>query len=273
MENAKPLRNGSIEVLRYVCAVGIVWFHLGGPVAWIGHSALLVFIILSVYFAMSQAGNSWGRTKTLKLWAFWSAVYAALKVADAIASGVPIASEFEWWMAFTGPALPLWFLPFIYVANGLVSRMREHWSEIVALPLLTILCVASIPATGTPFTQWLMGASGVFLGVAVYRGPRHMAVMFVVLLPLFLAGAGPFAMHLLALAVSALALYRAPAWSSLLANQLGAISLGVYVIHHGAAAVLRGAGMPPVWEIAAVVALSTALALILRQVPVIRRFA
>lgn len=272
MENAKPARNGSIEVLRYVCAVGIVWFHLGGPFAWVGHSALLVFIILSVYFAMAAPGNSWGRTKTLKLWLFWSAVYAGLKVADAVASGVPIASEFDWWMAFTGPALPLWFLPFIYVANGLVSQMRGNPLEIIALPILTALCVALIPLSSTPLTQWLMGASGVFLGIAVYRGARHMAVMLVVLLPLYLAGAGPFAMHLLALAVSALALYRAPIWSSMLANQLGAISLGVYVIHHGAAAMFREAVVPPVWEIAAVVVLSTAIAIALRMLPFARRF-
>lgn len=56
----RPLRNPTVEYLRYIGAAGIVWFHLNGPFAWVGHAALDVFVILSVVFPWNQNAHDRG---------------------------------------------------------------------------------------------------------------------------------------------------------------------------------------------------------------------
>jgi len=275
-----PPRNDCIELLRYICAVGIVWFHLGGPFAWVGYSALLVFVMLSIFFSMNQTGSAWHKTRVLKLWLFWSAVYAALKFAQSLYADQPVLSEFHWWMLFTGPALPLWFLPFIYVANGVAhwyKNLEGGWYEVTALPLLAMLCAYLVPHFPmAPVAQWLMGATGVFMGIALFRGrhqPRFIFVMLAALLGAVLTDvADNSRMLLLAFVVAAACLYRAPLWSSMLAKHLGAISLGVYVLHHGVSAALKPAHFPIVLQIGSVVLASTLLALIAKRMPIFSRF-
>lgn len=51
---AKSVRYGDIDRLRFVGALGIVWFHVGAPGAAVGHAALLVFMMLLVYFGVGR---------------------------------------------------------------------------------------------------------------------------------------------------------------------------------------------------------------------------
>lgn len=279
-----PARNDTIELLRYVCAAGIVWFHLGGPYGWVGHAALLVFVILSVSFSVSQGKTTWRRTRVLRLWLFWSVFYGLLKVAQAVALGRPVASEFEWWMVLTGPALPLWFLPFIYVANGLASTYDAWvkdggWKEAVVLPVLTVGCIALIPfSPGIPFSQWLLGASGVFMAFSLLRArqePIHFVIMFAIFACAFWFGPRhDMQMLLLALCVGSAALFIAPMMQSRWASQLGEISLGVYVLHPCVTVAMRGVvyGYPIMVQIGIVIIICTILALTLKRVPVFRSF-
>lgn len=280
-----PARNDAIELLRYVCAIGIVWFHLGGPYAWVGHAALIVFIILSVNFALAQDLPTWGRKRVLSLWLFWSVIYAALKIVQSVVHGQDVIAEFEWWMLITGPALPLWFLPFIYVANGAATSYnrrvggRTSWIEVLMLPCLTLVSIALIPLSpGVPFSQWLLGASGVFMAIALFRAKhdmRYLVALAVMLTCAFLAGIDHESrMLLFALCVAALALSGLPDWQSAFAGQLGAISLGVYVLHPGVSAAFKAGihSFPIVVQICVVALVSTVLALVMRRLPVFGKF-
>ncbi len=262
----------SIELLRYACAVGIVWFHLHGPIAWIGHSALLVFVTLSVFFAVSRGELTWSRTRPLKIWIFWSGIYAIFKISQALISKQPLSSEFELWMLFTGPSLPLWFLPFIYFANGFaslyikISAKNTGWLEaFVLMCLATGSVVLSDIWVGVPVKQWLLGSSAVFIALSIFRArtePAYLVISGLVLL----AGAALYhsnhtAMLLLAFLVTSIAILRPPYWKSALAEQLGGISLGVYLLHSGVSAVVETAfaNLPPVIEIGFVTILSSAI--------------
>lgn len=283
--NRTSTRNDAIELLRYVCSVGIVWFHMGGPYAWIGYASLIVFVILTVNFALAQGGTSWSRTRVLKLWMFWSVIYASLKVAQSLVHHQPISAEFHWWMLSTGPALPLWFLPFIYVARGAATTYNKatlgkfHWAEVFLLPALTLACLALIPLSpGVPFSQWLIGASGCFMAISVFRTrqePRYLIVMTVALVVGMIAGVGHEAkMLLFALLVAAGAIFCAPVLKSKPAAYFGAISLGVYVLHPAVSAILHGtlASYSTTVQISVVVLFSTILAMVLKRTPVFGRF-
>lgn len=281
-------RNDFIELLRYVCAVGIVWFHLHGPIEWIGHSALLVFVALSVFFAISRGEPSWRRTLPLKIWIAWCGVYTLMKIAQALISKHPISAEFEAWMLFTGPALPLWFLPFIYVANGFSSQYinsfskASGWIEAIVLPCLATTCIVLATIwVKVPITQWLLGSSAVFIAITLFRSqtdPKYLAIAVLILAGAMLIYRHQHAgMLVLAFLVTSIAALRPPRWKITMASQLGAISLGMYLLHPGVSAVVTGLlesshhQLSPIPEIGIVVISSTALAWLLRNSRILGR--
>lgn len=272
-------------MLRYGCASGIVWFHLGGPHAWIGHAALIVFIILSINFALARNEVTWNRIRVLKLWAFWSAIYAGLKIAQQALLGQPLGPEFQWWMLATGPILPLWFLPFIYIANGLATSYNQtiskepNWVEMLALPCLAVGCSEMLALSpGIPFSQWMLGAAGLFVAMSVFRSRfdvRYLIALLSVLTCALVFGIGhEIEMLLLASILASVVLLYLPIWTSRIASLLGSISLGVYVLHHGVHVVLKGgiSGLPVPGQIILVIACSTGMALVLKRLPVFRNF-
>ncbi|MBF9035603.1 hypothetical protein HKCCE2091_15250 [Rhodobacterales bacterium HKCCE2091] len=286
-------RDAAVELLRYLGAVGIVWFHLGGPMAWIGHAALEMFILLSVYYTLERTAAdpdgpaAWRRLRVLRLWVFWSAVYGLLKFAQAHLENRPLGSEFEWWMILTGWSLPLWFLPFIYVMNGLGWTYLRHvpappaWLEGIGLAACSLLCLHLLGlGIGVPADQWALGAAAVFAAVAVFRaasggGYVALAIWLAAIAAAVAAGRAPGGeLLLVSVPVAAFVLLVPHRFDSALAVRLGMLSLAVYILHSGVAAALGVLlpGFDGVPAIAAVVALSTLLGLVLRRIPVIRHF-
>ena len=246
-KEAGNTRLAQVELLRFVCALGIVWFHLQAPYSWIGHAGLLAFISLSVYFAIEKDQPSWKRTRPLELWIFWSAVYLSMKLAQAYVTNQTLASEFEYWMLLTGPSLPLWFLPFIYVTSGLAStyvrfsrRMTScNTVQIAEALIMVFLAIASgllaDVVSVIPIKQWLLGLSGVFLAIFFANSRANsILIIFACLISLAMAAAissKHLSMLFLTLCIVPLALFSSRTWDVGIARDLGAISLGVYLLH------------------------------------------
>ncbi len=278
-------RNATIEILRYVGAVGIVWFHLGGPVSWIGHAALILFIVISIYFALSQNGLTWKRTRVLELWLVWSAIYLVMKIAQAVMDGKSILTEFEPWMLLTGPVLPLWFLPFIYVATGLASTYRlkvaapPPWIEGIALSagILAFMTVLQV-SPGVPFAQWCIGFSAVCLALAIYRAKISYIPLGLVMVTLALAVTtgqlGESRLLLLAAPVAIWTFLFAPNWQSDLAEKLGGLALPLYLLHPGLDAVttLLLPDLEAVTKIVLVIIAATTIGFIMQRTAFLRRF-
>ena len=253
--------------------------------AWIGHSALLVFIALSVYFTATMETPPWTRVRILQIWVFWSLVYLVMKFAQAALEGRALSSELEWWMPLAGTVIPLWYLPFIYVANSAVflgaSRLPEKagWLEAFGWSAAVIGAI-EFAYTGLPIplAQWSLGIAGVLLAIVIVRSetsPKCWVVLFVSLCILHIAGASSFAkMFLLALVVSAPVLLFRPKLAIPFAASLGALSLGVYILHHGVASAIKSvfSDLSPIALAGLVVAISVGITLLLKSNRKLSRF-
>ncbi len=279
-KNISQERNDLVELLRFLAAGGIVWFHVGGPGSWIGHSSLLVFIALSVFFAVTNKVGLRRRARLLTIWLFWSLVYTMLKVLQAAFQNQQIISEFEPWMIFVGPILPLWFLPFVFIANTILAgyfsspRIKPGFSENAAL-LFVLLAVllASRVSYGPPVDQWILGIGGVAVAVSVIRSiekPTYVATLLAVLIGAQLIARTPQAkMFILGAAISSVFLLWAPTYRSDIMNKLGSLSLGIYVLHHGVVVVLKSIQLDASPAVFAVIVLisSTILTAAFRLIP------
>lgn len=108
----------------------------------------------------------------------WRVIYGALKIAQATSCGAPILEEFSWWMLLTGLSLPLWFLPFINIANGLAVTYRTHivwpntlWARGAEGVILWLLSAGATLVSATlpiPATQWALGLAA---GIASFGAP------------------------------------------------------------------------------------------------------
>jgi len=265
-------RNPAVEVLRYVGAVGIVWFHLNGPTAWIGHAALEVFIILSVVFAL-RTGEAWSRRRVLWIWVFWSAVYAAMKIVQAVALGTLVTDEFEWWMLLTGPSLPLWFLPFIYVANGLAVAYVQNvkWPPIVEGIIFGIISsglVLALKFLPIPLAQWALGFAAVLAAITVFRAMQgNWIALLLWMVPIVLIREE---LLILAVPIATAALVCTLKTEAIWPSIVGQLALPVYLLHSGVSSVTKLHGS--VTGIIAVVFISTILGFVLLRAPVIRSY-
>jgi len=252
------MRNATLDLARLAAAAGIVFFHVGAPGAWLGYAALPFFLMLTLVlawpaarrqgFAALAAGR--GR-RLLGPWLGWSAAYAALKLADAVATGRPPATEFAPWMLATGPALHLWFLPFAFAAclalwpvaraaAGLGGRGRAGLAA--ALVAAAVAAAVLRPAgLAPPLAQWSYALPAVLLGAGLALVPEALAAAALAAVATAgLAAAGwPGGATQLALAAAALVACRAlPLPDSAAARRAADLSLGVYLAHPMVAAVL-----------------------------------
>jgi hypothetical protein len=133
MERA-VMRNATLDYGRMIAAIGIVLFHCGGPGAMVGYAGLPFFTMLLILLALPGAGRqsfadfAAGRAvRLLRPWLIWSAFYGSLKLAEVLATGKALSSEFTLSMLLTGPAIHLWFLPFAFLACLAVYPLARLW--------------------------------------------------------------------------------------------------------------------------------------------------
>ena len=263
-------RNGSIEYLRFAGAGGIVWFHLGMPGSQIALSALPMFVTFLVYFGVGTSVKK-RAIRLMAPWAIWSVIYTLVKLADALVSGNPIASEFSYWMLFTGPALHLWFLPFSFFFLLLFERLKGRVLWLVAIILSGLsLWALQNGLLQVPLEQWASVVPAAFLGLLMRqeKSPITVAAGFIVVCAvLYLAGWNTSTMQL---ALGALVTFIAlgiKSRATRISTTLSALSLGVYLIHPLIYAVaLRIGIMDGAFMFLLVMAGSLAGTLILRRV-------
>ncbi|WP_252257619.1 hypothetical protein [Erythrobacter aurantius] len=159
-------RNQNIELVRIASALGIVLFHSGAPGAAIGYSGLIAFTALSTYFANSDATKL--AKRVLVPWLFWSIFYFAWRFA---ADGNPFHDGLTpLQSALYGTHL--WFLPFIFVVNVVVSKLRSEHLPLVC-SLLAFAFLAATPwwreiqlSFDPPLIQFLHAIPAALLGIA-----------------------------------------------------------------------------------------------------------
>ncbi|MEO0829133.1 MAG: acyltransferase family protein [Pseudomonadota bacterium] len=271
MSPATGARNSAVDGLRFLGAASIVYVHLGLPHDGWGLTALPLFMALLVYYGAERSLAERARRLVLP-WLIWGLIYGALKVVDAVLAGRPIASEFAPWMLLTGPVLPLWFLPFAFLFLALIQAVPHRWRAPVALgtSLIAVLAV-NLVALPVPLNHWCSvwaaGATGFLMRQTGRPSAVALGLAGVFLVLAFVPPLDSYAKQT-ALAGLALALatwLRGPHVPAL--TFLGGLSMGLYVSHHGVAALLqRVGGLEGLPLFAAVLAGSCLLTLLLRRV-------
>lgn len=254
-EQARDARNGTLDMARFLGAVGIVWFHAGAPGREIGYAALPMFTTVLIYLGLrSRRVGTFSEVvvararRLLGPWAVWSAIYAGAKVTGAVVTGADPAEEIARWSLLVGPSLHLWFLPFAFVASlatwaawrllasrsGAFAMTAAGVAATACLSFLAVDCASF----GTPFAQWVFVAPNVAIGFSLaVAGDRAatattlaglVAVVFAVTT---LMGAAPDAgprQWALGAAAAAI-LLRTP--STPVTAWLGDAALGIYLTH------------------------------------------
>ena len=251
-------RNGTVDIMRYLAAVGIVLFHVRAPYISITYSALPLFTIYLAFFSITP-GTTTARLvrrlwHLLRLWLIWSGIYGGLKIAEAVVDGQPIASEFLPWMLMTGPALHLWFLPFavfLVVLGFFISRVLPMTPGPEGFLFLvgagTILVALWLNTTGEkpiPFGQWIYvwpAAAFGFVAAMMNQNSRFwLTPVFAGAVTLigFSVGAGASVFQFFGASLVAVASFLVVTPSTHLSETLRDLSLGVYFIHPAVVALL-----------------------------------
>ncbi|MDB6171070.1 MAG: putative acyltransferase [Chthoniobacteraceae bacterium] len=189
-----------IEALRIASAFAIVWYHSGISGHEVSYGGLIVFLILSVYLAGHSARpinlRIFQRAQRLLIpWVIWFVVYGVFNVIK----HKPIISLGNGALAgvLAGSSIHLWYMPYIFVWLILFDFSRTKlpdslisWvSGILAAVMLSLTVVwrAELVHLGYPFTQYLHGLAGIFLGSffagwnALHRKARMLLLTIIVL--------------------------------------------------------------------------------------------
>jgi peptidoglycan/LPS O-acetylase OafA/YrhL len=248
-------RNGFLDSLRFVAALGIVLFHLELPGGTLGLSALDFFAAILCYFAALHRGENSFEHQVNRLnqriawpWMAWSAIYLVAKLFDAQQAGLPYSSEFEHYMWWTGPSLHLWFLPFAFtmglIVTQIVAPIRVNTPiYLITLGCLILLCLSSgyvikNNLAGAPWIQWLSVLPASLLGISLAATERRSERTFALLLTTGIAGLTTYGLgyssFALQFVIGGLVAILAVQWnpgSTRLTFWLGAVSLGIYLAH------------------------------------------
>lgn len=265
MSEAKSDRNGTVEIARFIAAIGIVWFHEHTPFRDIAIAGLSTFFVFLIFFSMRRHGTNdtlfdavRQNALLIKLWIVWSIVYAIARIAAAIATGKPIGGEFSTWMLFTGPSLHLWFLPFSFVIVLLFCTINK---VTVWLPhLLKIGLVLAVMGTvayyltkhGFPKTipeaQYISVLPATIYAYALSIGANTASMLMPVsILGICLLAFAPpngYIAWALGGAIASLSLLVVTSSTSASAA-MGRISLTIYLVHPAVSSAIKTAKLNP----------------------------
>jgi peptidoglycan/LPS O-acetylase OafA/YrhL len=186
---ARTGRIASIDRLRIVAAVGIVWFHTeGAPGGRIGYAGLPIFLLIFFSLVALHGQTDTARRflsrrwdRLLKPWLFWSLVYGVCRLVNSVRLGE--AGYFRGLLSLnvlvTGTNIHLWYLPYSFVL-GLVAYAVSSWTLRVkpVVIIMISLGVGALTLVGCaffmsayrlvePIPQWEFGLAALPLGFAI----------------------------------------------------------------------------------------------------------
>lgn len=289
--------------LRIFSAASIVWFHTApdGLIGRLGAVGLALFVCLSFLHAPGpkdfRATVRRSARSLLAPWVFWWVFYAA--IAAWVARGVPplLGPETNVWLLLRGPAMHLWYLPFIFLATIVVLAVR---AAAVPLPIqiktaaaigfaaFGILLLVQRPELPPPLSQMTNALPGVALGLAYLwvmrtsdrrtRGKYFSAIAVLVSLaciPVWLFGNKDVALGYTGASL-AIMLMNARLPRKRFLMRLSVLSLGIYLIHPFALMFIRkflGADLSEFVLAPMAFTMSAVIAWGMRKTPLLKYFA
>lgn len=247
------VRRQEVELLRIVSAFGIVWYHnIAIPGQDIGYAGLIVFTILSMYFA--ARGDARPRSVAQRARALlvpWLAWFVFFGCCNLLKREPFLPLEHGLLSAvLLGTSVHLWYLPFIFFVIVLFDRIKlllsqqllAYASIALALGLLLSCSWWRGPSLAFhyPYAQYMHAAPAVFIGVflancrALSRNAQALLVAALLLTIAWYAmpmrGIGtPYLLGVSAAAATLLPNWR---WAAALnVNWLSECTLGIYLSH------------------------------------------
>ncbi|MGL6210643.1 MAG: acyltransferase family protein [Paracoccaceae bacterium] len=293
----------SVDLARFVAAVGIVWDHARAPYADIGYLALSLFLVLTSYLAVgsylrSEGKGFWfSRMQRIAVpWLVWCVVY---RIVFEVVLHEPFRLLSEPWSLLIGPSIHLWFLPFVMVALVLIGPLCRWVTNARSLSVASAgLIVLSVPLgllhaevaplawftdTGPlpqPIPQWFYSLP-LFLFGALLALAQRMGLMWVpmvtaaVISAVLTLRAPEFAsVQMILVGLVFLAVWRVTitaAWPTALAGH----AFGIYLLHPAVmllAYKLFGAEVDRVQAALFTIAVSWGLTIALQRLPWVQRF-
>lgn len=277
-----------------MAAFGVVVAHAtASPRDWVGHLALALFLILTAFLAMqsvARAGGQYGwfrRAGRLFLpWVFWSGFYRLLDLAisDDPNRFAPLRAPFS---LLVGPAVHLWFLPFVMLAMILVQPVArwvtnaERLGQALGLLMLvglSLFWVHSALFLPEPFPQWAFAlplyAYGLLLAPAHRLGRVGWLLGGMAALSAAMWWVDPQPWPLTALCAALLfeLFWRLPLRHPIL-PRLGSVAFGIYLMHpFFMLFAYKAFGADVAWPIKTAVAfcLSWVATLLMQRLPLLR---
>jgi peptidoglycan/LPS O-acetylase OafA/YrhL len=259
-------RIASLDALRILAAVGIIWFHMErAPLRQIGYAGLPVFLLVFYslivrqgprYSSLHFLTRRWRRL--VQPWLFWSALYGLGHLAKALyLADWSAPSDMVRFGAFlTGAHIHLWYLPYAFLSGFLLYELnirtwhRSHTAVavgaiVVAVAALTAYARGLLNWSVTPpLAQWQFGLAALPLGFAIGRclmvPSRDMQRVLLFAIALVVTSlylvlraqgrAGLVTPYVLGVGLVCLA-YTWQAKASTFITALASLTFGVYLIH------------------------------------------
>lgn len=256
------MRN-DVELLRIISAFGIVWFHSGLEFGQnIAYSGLIVFLVLSAFFASVSAKDYAVQVRAARLLipcALWSVLYAGVNLVrgqEIFPGGYGLISNL-----LSTPTIHLWYLPFIFFWVVIIDKIKKLNPCVVAtvVVLTASFLLISAPIWRAlpyvpPFAQYMHATPAILIGIffAFYsRLPvmQKNILLALVLLTIFIIVilniAGVSMTYTLGVCATLILIKNKDMLPrSVLIRGLSKLTLGIYLLHPLILFLLRHIGMP-----------------------------
>jgi peptidoglycan/LPS O-acetylase OafA/YrhL len=256
-------RNTNVERLRFLAAIGIIWFHLGAvPYGSVGYAGLPIFLMVYSALIIQRSVDEPFREflskrsgRLLVPWIFWSVVYAVFVVVKYVIKSRE-TGDFPIHFYLIGSYTHLWYLPYAFMMGILLYGIHYGiWVKVDRR--LSVGCLIVISYIGwivgthllpnlhydPPFPQWIFGVPGIMLGCAIGYSLRlsirtRIAVLIVIMVSSLVVSIvqlnqGTIQMVIpYGIGISSVCLaFLIPGKSDPISHFLASLTYGIYLVH------------------------------------------